>query len=239
MKKNFALSIPAPCSEQWDSFTPAANGGFCSVCSKVVVDFTKAGDAEVAAFFSSKPEHACGRFRTDQMKAYAHQPYPRIAPGFTLLKAGFLSLLFLLTSKPASAQTTLAKANTEIAAHPQHEQKNSPANTGIRVKGVVMAENDVAPGISVYLKGGERSTSTDEQGRFEFPGELKEGDVLVFSFIGYESEEYVVPNKITTDLQITMTMRYLTLMGAVAVVEQPEPTPSALRRFWNSVKNIF
>lgn len=242
MKKHFTLSIPTPCTERWDNFTPAANGGLCGACSKVVVDFTKAGEVEIAAFFSSKPAHACGRFRVDQMKAYTHQSYPRIAPGFTLLKAGLLSLVFMLTSKPSSAQITLTKATIEIGSHPCQETTNMSPSPGLRVKGVVMSgeTNELLPGVNIYVKGAEGNTLTDADGRFVFPTELKAGDVLVFSFIGFESQEYVVPQQITTDLKITMTMHYLELMGAIAVIDvQPEPKPSALRRFLNYVKNIF
>ncbi len=40
MKKDFPLSAPHPCHEQWGEFTPTEKGRFCGACQKEVIDFT-------------------------------------------------------------------------------------------------------------------------------------------------------------------------------------------------------
>src|SRR6187402_1603316 len=114
MKSSLNLSIPTPCHEKWDNFTPVSNGRFCDSCSKVVIDFTKMSDQEILEFMQSKPAHACGRFRPNQLKIYSQTPIVKINPGLTLLKASLLSILMMLISKPASAQTANTKPQTEM-----------------------------------------------------------------------------------------------------------------------------
>ncbi len=64
-----------------------------------------------------------------------------------------------------------------------------------RVTGTVRDENGgVLPGVSVVLKGTQRGTTTDTDGKFvlEVPGA---SSVLVFSFVGYSSQEVIVGNQ--------------------------------------------
>ena len=49
--------------------TPSGNGRYCSVCSKVVVDFTKMSDEEMKDYFTTYSEqNACGSFYTQQLE---------------------------------------------------------------------------------------------------------------------------------------------------------------------------
>lgn len=62
------ISIPEPCSENWNNMTPKEKGRLCGVCSKVVVDFTKMKKDEISKYFASKKnERTCGRFLTSQL----------------------------------------------------------------------------------------------------------------------------------------------------------------------------
>jgi len=242
MKKNLSLSITTPCSAKWGSFTPAANGGFCSSCSKVVVDFTRMGDDEILNFFTTKQASTCGRFRADQLKSYSVPVPLKVNPGMALLKAGFVSLLLVVVSKPASAQRVSDKAAIEVVQHPGHEVAESfvPGREQL-IKGIVKSGDDgsVLPGVTIYLKGAEEGTVTNTEGRFEFPRKLNEGDVLVFSFIGLETKEYAIPNKANEEIEITMVMSDVMMMGAVAVDDVYTTKQSFIRRWWTSVKGLF
>jgi len=58
------------------------------------------------------------------------------------------------------------------------------------ISGVVMdaASNQPLPGVNVIVKGANKSTTTDFDGKFQLGG-LNNGDVVQFSFIGYTAQE--------------------------------------------------
>ena len=64
------------------------------------------------------------------------------------------------------------------------------------VIGRVTDENNTGlPGVSVVLKGTQRGTTTNADGRFELPVPETGSPVLVFSFVGYMSQEVAVGNQ--------------------------------------------
>ncbi|WP_158638360.1 TonB-dependent receptor [Panacibacter ginsenosidivorans] len=69
------------------------------------------------------------------------------------------------------------------------------------VTGKVTGENNTAlSGVSVQVKGTNKGTVTDAQGVFTI--NANEADVLVFSYIGYETQEIAVSGK--TEINVTM-----------------------------------
>lgn len=62
------ITIPKPCSENWDLMTPDKMGKFCSVCSKSVRDFTDCTYDEIYDAVS-KEENICGRFLNFQLNS--------------------------------------------------------------------------------------------------------------------------------------------------------------------------
>lgn len=52
-KKQLTLSIPTPCTEDWNAMTPDKNGKFCASCQKTVVDFSRMTDAEIFNYFDT------------------------------------------------------------------------------------------------------------------------------------------------------------------------------------------
>lgn len=237
--KNLSLSIPKPCSEKWQNFTSTANGGFCSSCNKVVVDFTTMSNEAVIDFFSKTQGHTCGRFRPGQLTTYTSISPVKVNPGITLLKAGLLSLLLILTSKQASAQNKTPKSTTEAVE--KRGRHATPAGTAIQpektLKGIVTDEaNEPIPGATVRLKDSSIETYADANGKFEFPQKVKAGDVICFNFIGYEPKEYVVQNSTDPSLEIRMVCD-VTVLGEVAVDAAYAPNESGLRKLWRKVKN--
>ena len=67
-KNHFQISIPEPCSEDWGAMTPDAQGRFCGVCQKSVIDFTGKTPDEIARILSERlGQKVCGRFRKEQL----------------------------------------------------------------------------------------------------------------------------------------------------------------------------
>jgi len=241
MKRTLNLSIPAPCTEKWENFEPRPEGGFCQSCSKTVVDLTRLSDDQIIDFFKNKPAHVCGRLRTNQLRGYALLDPVKINPGFTLLKAGLLSLPLLLTGKFAAAQPPIAQQQTEVA-------RNADTRVGkvvlhrdqFTVSGIVKDRNDesVMPGVNILLKGTEVGISADADGRFTFPRKLEAGDVLVVSFIGYETQEYTVPSDYKGD-EVLLLMPMEMMLGAVVVGGVYVEETSVFHKLWSKIKALF
>lgn len=249
MKASFSLSIPKPCSENWNSFTPTLTGGFCGSCNKNVIDFTKATDDEIVAFISRKPENGCGRFRTDQLKIYELVSPDKIRPGFTLLRAGVLSLLLFFLNKQASAQFPSTTHETEVVQHPVSPDKTT-SHTYTVVRGIVIdsADKSPLPGISIIQKGTTIGTQTDAEGRYELTLERKAELTLVFSFVGMKTQEVTVYESAVVIANISLVPDVTMLggfvggivwtgeVGADHVYTEPK---SRLKKFANKLKNLF
>lgn len=84
------------------------------------------------------------------------------------------------------------------------------------ITGVVKSQEDqeLLPGVSVLIKGTQRGTVTDLDGVFNL--EASSGEVLVFSFVGYDSQEITVQNN-SSDIQIFLEPT-LSDLGEVVVI---------------------
>ncbi|SIR26431.1 SusC/RagA family TonB-linked outer membrane protein [Pontibacter lucknowensis] len=90
----------------------------------------------------------------------------------------------------ATATTAVAKPRTEV-------------RQDVTVSGRVVDENgETLPGVTVVLKGTTRGTSTNANGEFTLPVPASGGS-LVFSFIGYTTQEVAIGNQAT----VNVTMR--------------------------------
>jgi hypothetical protein len=75
MKMIKSISIPEPCSQQWQIMTTVDGGRHCESCCKTVVDFVRMKDAEIIKYLATK-SNTCGRFTGDQL--------PRINQSLTI-----------------------------------------------------------------------------------------------------------------------------------------------------------
>lgn len=241
MKANFNLTISNPCNEKWENFTPTPAGGFCGSCNKVVVDFTKMTDGQILDYFQTHHGHTCGRLHPYQLKLYARETTVQVRPGMTILKAGLISLLLALVSKPSNAQQSVPRTKTDVV-----DQSKSPVEETQTIakeqilKGVVLSETDGEPlaGANIVLQGTPVGTTADANGRFEFPQKVKEGDIILIYFIGFETKEYQVPKISGAPLEIEMRCDYQ-IMGELAIDTPFTEEPSGLERLWSKVKAAF
>jgi hypothetical protein len=243
MERRTILTIPEPCSETWNNMTPVQGGSFCSSCQKTVTDFTNMTDDELITFLQKKPASVCGRFRPEQLKTYIVPEQMGFRSRYTLLKAGLLGAFFLLTSKPASAQTTPAKPQSSVSHNASQQKQRESADARPRtIEGTVTDSEtgEPMPGANVVVKNSESGTTTDASGRFSMDN-LRAGDTLVFSFIGYQSKAYTIPaNASSSNIALKLCMDLdTTVLGGVALNEAYNEPTSALGRVWARVKSIF
>ncbi len=243
MKKKYKVSINKPCPENWKNFTPNSTGGYCSSCQKNVTDFTKMSDNEVINFLSNSSGSNCGRLTHSQLQNNYREPLKsKKKLGLPILKASIAgaSLLFVTQNSLAQSSNDSLKTETVQTEHQQLQLSNSNINSFIISGLVVDEEGYPIPGVYVSLKGTTELVITDIDGKFNFPKELNTGDVLVISFIGFETLEHKIAkeNSKNITLKLTLDTRYV-LMGEVAMEEIYVSKPLGIRGVWSKIKNIF
>ncbi len=109
------------------------------------------------------------------------------------------------------------------------------------IKGTVSADNETLPGASVLIKGSKQGTTTNVEGMFNI--KASSTDILVFSFVGYESKEVLVGNQSQIDVNLEAdnaldevvvvgygTQRKSDLTGSVASVKAEDITAVPVSR---------
>lgn len=206
MKNQLALEIKNPCSENFKGFTPTQAGGFCNSCKEEVIDFTKMNPQEITNYFKqNSSENTCGRFTTNQLDMYKEGL--KSTKKYSFLKTVGIACLSLFMLNTATAQAEKPIEKSQI----QNVQEQ------IIVKGIVSDEEGALPNVSILLQGTNIGVETNFDGKFVFPQSLKKGDVLIFSFVGMETQKVTINNK--TDLKIVMKPGANMLLGKVAVKE--------------------
>lgn len=101
------ISIPNPCSENWEMMSLQEKGRFCEVCSKCVIDFTQKQPEEInQIFIENKNTNICGRFyshqisnnktnKTDQIKDTFFKYIPSYFQNNRIILTVFSLILFL------------------------------------------------------------------------------------------------------------------------------------------------
>jgi hypothetical protein len=242
MTKSITLSVPQPCSQKWAAFEKTPEGGYCASCCKVVVDLSLKSDEEILKFFTHRPAATCARLRPDQLKTYTPLvPQSKVKPGLALLKAGFVSLLLFVIDKQAHSQNKVGETVITMHRQPESAQEKHTTNRAEHtIRGLVKSEDDSSalPGVNVLLKGTEIGTVTYADGRFELNAAVRAGDLLIFSFIGFRSKEYVVPKWPMGNLEIVMTLD-MDVMGEVAIGGVYQTQPSRVKQIWTKLTKWF
>jgi hypothetical protein len=112
------ITIPEPCTQDWNEMQPAPGGRHCAHCQKAVVDFSRMTDAQLLAYFQ-KPAGgaACGRFTTEQLERVIKAIEVPRSTWWARVAAGLLLALGL--SKNADGQVRKHASTTK-----EHQQSS-------------------------------------------------------------------------------------------------------------------
>ncbi len=102
---------------------------------------------------------------------------------------------------------TLFSFNTTFAQTNEATQERT-------IKGLVSNEDGPLPGANITLDGTRVGAVTDDDGKFTFPKKLKTGDVLIFSYLGYETQKVSITDK-TSFISLELTPDMVEMIGAV------------------------
>ena len=230
---NYKITIPEPCSEDWNTMTPTQKGAFCKSCAKEVIDFTNTTKKELSRKIA-KGDNMCGRFRPEQLNT----PLPTVSQSNFRRNAamlGFTSLLAIGT--PLAAQENIKPTKVEhqyvvgrIA--PRPVQTKNYTLTGV-VKGLHKMPLE---GVNVILEGTVIGTKTNKKGEFSLlipVSEKLEKQVLLVSYLGFEVQKITVDQE-TKPLAISMVEEIM-ILGEIAIQEFPEKKKDTINR----VKKLF
>lgn len=243
MKNSITLSVPRACAEQWSSFTPTSQGGMCGSCKKEVVDFTNMSDQQIMTYFSRSTGSTCGRFHANQLKTYSAVSPMVVKPSWMYLRAGLLGLFLALLPNPSDALPPVSTLPSEsyFLGFANVSFRQTLPRPMLRITGKIVSGEDGSPmpGANVAIKGTTLGTVANEKGEFSFDFDLREGDVLVFSFIGYKTIEQTV-TATSTSFAIVMHIDIENILGEVVVGQvYAEPPATGFQKWWTKFKNIF
>ncbi|WP_171946648.1 carboxypeptidase-like regulatory domain-containing protein [Flaviramulus basaltis] len=234
--KQFNLTISKPCSEKFNQFKTTESGAFCNSCKKEVIDFRNMSDEKLMEYFKNRQRNTCGYFKISQIKEYSHATELKKTAKFKYLR--IIGFAFFSAISLHNLQAQENEPKTEVVETTKKEKKDQvkkEVNQEGLLTGVVSDETGPLPGANILLKGTMIGTATNFDGEFEFPKVLKEGDILVFSFLGFETQTVVI-EKNQKVLNINMSGDdSLVLMGKVAVNE----VYKSKRTLWQKIKGIF
>ncbi len=106
----------------------------------------------------------------------------------------------------------------------------STAQTQQPITGTVSDTNGTLPGVTVLIKGKSAGTLTDENGYFSIAATST--DVLVFSYLGYKTQEIIVSNQTALNIQLeedTTQLKEVILNAGYYSVKDNERTGSISR----------
>ena len=96
---------------------------------------------------------------------------------------------------------------TLVAFSTSYSQTNERTITGF-----VANEDGPLPGANITLEGTRIGVVTDGNGEFTFPKKLKAGDVLIFSYLGYETQKLTIDDK-TNYIKLELTPDMVEMIG--------------------------
>ena len=240
MNKKIKIAVNQPCGEKYSAFDPTEQGGFCDACQKEVIDFTGMTDQQIAEHFQNVLGKTCGRFTTSQLKEYEiNNSEPPIGK-WAALKAGVAGLSFLSLLPITGITAQNSDSHIRVSESPVSIKiKESPITTDPKgpVSGRVMTDGEGVPFVNVVLYNSDKGVTTDFDGNFSFPDSLEVGDVLVFSYLGYETEKISMTSEILRKghVEVTLIPLEIQILGAVNIHEVYSSKPG----FWTRVKSWF
>lgn len=230
---SYKITIPQPCSENWNTMNPTQKGAFCKSCEKEVIDFTHTSPYALSKKLE-QGENICGRFKPEQLDT----PLPSISQNQwkrNTIALGFTSLLAV--AAPLAAQENpiepIHTVETPLTVMGGLVKEPIP-NDNITITGNVTDTNSLPlPGVNIVLKGTTINVQSDLNGAFyiTFPSsQLTQKGVLMLHYIGYETQEMKIYPE-TKHIKATLR-EDLTLLGDIEIINYKEP--NLFKRIGNS-----
>uniref|UniRef100_UPI0040494ACF carboxypeptidase-like regulatory domain-containing protein n=1 Tax=Gelidibacter sp. TaxID=2018083 RepID=UPI0040494ACF len=217
MRKVINIQIPEPCHEDWNTMTPQDKGRHCAVCSKTVVDFTKSTDEQIISTFEQSNK-LCGRFKSNQLNRDVVFSRKERNNYLSLVASGLLAFLSIGNQ---DAQAQGQPKVVQIDSTELNFVKGKIATSVLKEKvitGTIISKEDQLPlpGVNVIIKGTTIGTQSDFDGNFTLKTSVD--DILVISYLGFETIEIKVSRLKTYKVSLEMDE---TILGMMVTVGYP------------------
>lgn len=219
---SYKITIPQPCSENWNVMNPTQKGAFCKSCEKEVIDFTHTTPYNLSKKLE-QGENICGRFKPEQLDtplpSISQNQWKRntIALGFTSLLA--ISAPLVAQEKPIQPIHTMETPLTVMGG-----LSIAPIITdSITITGNIHDMDALGlPGASIIIKGTKIGTQADFDGNFNLSlnNFYRESEItLIISYIGFETIEKSV-NLNTDFVELTLSELEEDIMGELVIIRK-------------------
>ena len=173
------ISIPKPCSVDYDSLPYNEVKRFCGSCEKHVYDFRGKDEAYLNDVFTNSP-NACGIFYLDEVSALKINPDKKYINSF-LLK--FISIVFFIKSFLSVQDSKAAQSPTPETV----QQITDPDSSGIQIQyksrvSRSRAKMDIYVNDSLYKK-----SAYEKNGLIFLPDSIKPDDIIKVKILKSES----------------------------------------------------
>jgi len=223
------ITLPNPCSQQWNSMTQTNDGRFCGSCNKTVIDFTAMTNQQIISYLSAV-NNVCGRIGTKQFTAVNNQLKQENLPVTNFWKRMVLAIAVL-----ASAQ--YVKGQSHNVSQPKTEQSETTSLIGkvvfpaepINYKTITgrVVDETGAPVINAFVSCGKTSGTTNVEGTFNLHVPVNTKSIEIKA-LGYQSKTIKI-NKAKNSYNIKVIVDPVMLGGLGAVKR-----PALLKRLYYS-----
>ncbi|MBC8753166.1 carboxypeptidase-like regulatory domain-containing protein [Kordia sp. YSTF-M3] len=105
------------------------------------------------------------------------------------------------------------------AFNPMYGQSDQKTSTEVAqkeriIKGLISDEQGPLPGVNITLKGTNIGVATNVKGEFTFPKALKNGDILLVSYLGYKTTEVKIKPE-TNFVKLVISEEIIEFMGSL------------------------
>ena len=115
MASSSKITLPEPCSQNWNEMLPTDKGRFCFSCQKIVVDFSLMTDKQILDYFTKYKGSVCGSFNPIQLNRQISSSIQ--SPKISSIKrylAAILGLFLSLNIRAQSSDTVRIQPKIEI-----------------------------------------------------------------------------------------------------------------------------
>jgi CarboxypepD_reg-like domain len=239
--KHLSISVPTPCHEKWETFTPTEKGAHCKSCQMEVIDFSSWSEEKLITYLK-KNRQGCGRFQQDQLKQYQIQK--PISRSRHWLSAFILNLI-LLCCEYSYADAQEIKQPQDSVEQQLLSQPSLPHEINeITVSGIVTSSIDGLPlsGVHISRARSYEVLISDANGLYSITiNNPNKEEKLIFSFVGYERQEIAINTISSTSSHVFLTSKQLNtpdgLLGFVGGYVAGTSLPDSW--LWGKVKGIF